>query len=197
MIVDQQNAGLSNARNAGINKSSGDYFAFLDADDYWAPEFLSHMLTALEGRGDTIAYCGWQNTGLPGPSGQPFVPPDYEAMPDKLEKLVTGVRWPVHAAVVRRDVLESVGGFDVKWKSCEDFAFWIRTATRFPLVRVPEVLAYCRFHGNQMSVNRARIAENHFFVQQEFIDLHPDVVKNIGTAKLRKIIIWRLAKAGL
>lgn len=143
-----------------------------------------------------IAYCGWQNVGLAGGRGGPFIPPEYESMPDKIERIIESPRWPVHAAVVRRDVLESVGGFDVKWKSCEDFAFWIRAATRYRLARVPELLAFYRFHGDQMSVNRARMAENHFFVQQEFFQLHPEVVRNIGKSKLREISYGTLLKRG-
>jgi glycosyltransferase involved in cell wall biosynthesis len=195
-IVRQANAGLPAARNAGIAAANGDYFSFLDADDYWSPDFLSKMVAAFAESQAGIAYCGWQNVGLTRRRGEPFVPPEYESMPDKIERMVGSPRWPVHAAMVRRDVLESVGGFDIKWKSCEDFAFWIRTATRYPLVRVPEVLAYYRFHGNQMSVNRARTAKNHCWVQQEFFELYPDIVKNLGTARLREISYGGLLKSG-
>jgi len=196
MIIDQQNAGLPSARNAGINKSSGDYFAFLDADDYWATEFLSHMLTALEGRGAAIAYCGWQNTGLPGSSGQPYIPPDYEAMPDKLEKLVTGVRWPVHAALIRREILYEAGLFNPALKSCEDFALWIRAATRHPLVLVPEVLAFYRFHDNQMTSNRKRIALSHYEVQRTYLRESPDIARLLGKEKVSTIVLGELLKRG-
>lgn len=195
-IIRQANRGLPAARNAGITAAGGDYFSFLDADDYWAPAFLSKMVEALTESGAGIAYCGWQNIGLPGGRGEPFIPPEYESMLDKIERIIKNPLWPIHAAVVRRDVLESVGGFDIKWKSCEDFAFWIRTATHYPLVRVPELLAYYRFHGNQMSINRVRMAENHFLVQQEFFELYPDVVKNIGAARLREISYGTLLKRG-
>ena len=61
---------------------------------------------------------------------------------------------------------------------------------------MPEVLAYYRFHGNQMSANRARIAENYFLVQQKFFELHPEIVKNIGMFKLREISYGTLLKMG-
>ena len=59
-IVNQCNAGLSAARNSGISKAHGDYFAFLDADDYWATDFLANMIAALKEKANAIAYCGWQ-----------------------------------------------------------------------------------------------------------------------------------------
>jgi glycosyltransferase involved in cell wall biosynthesis len=194
--VTQANAGLAAARNSGIRAGRGAHFAFLDADDWWAPAFAARMVEALRLGNAGIAYCGWQNVGLLGARGEPFVPPDYERDPDKLVRLLEGVRWPVHAAMVRRDVVESVGGFDSARPACEDFAFWIRTATRFPLVRVPEVLAFYRHHAEQMTKNRASIARNFWEVQREFLARHPDVVAAIGKERARKLTDGELLRRG-
>ncbi|MEW5943859.1 MAG: glycosyltransferase [Pseudomonadota bacterium] len=195
-VVRQPNAGLPEARNVGIRSSQGAMLAFLDADDYWERDFLARMVEALDRTGAGIAYCGWQNVGLPGPRGQPFVPPDYEADPAKLEKLVGGVRWPVHAAVVRREVVDSVGGFDPALESCEDFAFWIRAATVWPLALVPETLAYYRHHGNQMTSKRLMIVRNHFRVQRQFLRERPEVARKLGRRRVRALTYGELLRKG-
>ncbi len=185
----QHNQGVSAARNAGIALARGRHIAFLDADDTWSPAFLAHMLAALESRPDAVlAYCGWQNLGLPGGRGLPYVPPDYET-PDKEVELFSSCRWPIHAALIRRKTLESAGGFDPQLKNAEDFLLWLKIAARAPIVRVAEVLAFYHFHGGpQASNNRARAAMHLFEAQQTYLRQRPDFGARLGFSRTRQIL---------
>ncbi len=44
----QKNSGVSNSRNTGMQNAKGDYFSFLDADDYFEPDNLLYKVNALE-----------------------------------------------------------------------------------------------------------------------------------------------------
>lgn len=61
-VIHQANGGLSAARNAGIDwvfaNSDSRYLAFVDSDDYIAPEFLQRLLSAAEKTHCSISACG-------------------------------------------------------------------------------------------------------------------------------------------
>ena len=55
----QKNKGVSAARNAGLQKASGDYIAFIDSDDFVHPQFLEVMLHLLMKNEADVAFCGF------------------------------------------------------------------------------------------------------------------------------------------
>lgn len=197
LLLQQKNAGASAARNNGIAIARSEYLAFLDADDTWAPNFLENMIAALDARPDAVlAYCGWQNLGLPGRRTDPFVPPDYEN-DDKLEALFTRCRWPIHAALVRRSAVLDAGGFNPELTHAEDYALWLRLATSAPIVRVPKVLAFYHFHGDgQASSNRARAALQQLRAQQAYLKEHPEFLERNGRKKIRTLMFGELLARG-
>lgn len=59
-VIHQKNAGLSGARNAGIEKARGAYLAFVDSDDYLSPEFLEQLYKACVETGSDMSVCRWE-----------------------------------------------------------------------------------------------------------------------------------------
>lgn len=196
-LLYEEKPGVSNARNRALKASRGEYIVFLDADDTWHPDFLHHMVGAMESDQNTIlAYCGWQNVGLPAPRNNPFVPPEYEGA-DKLSLLLKSCRWPIHAAITRRRSIEAAGWFDTRLRYAEDFLLWLNIAHDRPISRVPIVLAYYHFHGaGQASANQAEAALQHLFAQKIFLDSNPSVRERLGQKKVADATYGELLHRG-
>jgi len=196
-VVRQTNAGLPAARNAGIQASTGEWLAFLDADDWWHQDFLLKTANMLKSSDAVLAYTGWHNIGAPPPFHEPFVPEDYEsAKPSKAARLIRSTGWPVHAALIRREALFEAGLFNTTLKSCEDFDLWLRIALTRRIARVPEVLAFYRFHPGQMTRNQMRIVLTHYRIQKAFLRAHPDILGTHGRKLKRLITSGELLKRG-
>lgn len=189
-LLHQDNKGPGAARNAGLAAAQAPLLAFLDSDDTWCPEFLATMVAVLEGTApDAIAYCGWQNKGLGAGRDAPYIPPDYETG-DKSAALLRSCPWPIHGALVRRQAVLAIGGFDATLKSCMDYDLWLRMALGATLVRVPQVLAYYHHHGaGQITGDKVRLAMNHLLVQRRFLAAHPEVSRRLGTRRIRDLTL--------
>jgi glycosyltransferase involved in cell wall biosynthesis len=185
------------ARNVGLAQAQGELVAFLDADDYWTTDFVEKLHAALVRSEAALAYCGWQNVGATDRTNEPYVPPDYETG-DKLELLLRSASpWPIHAALTRRSVIDQVGGFDTTLETCMDYDLWLRIGASRPIVRVPEVLAYYRFHaGGQITSKQWRQAENVWLVKKRFAAAAPELVRRFTQTRLDELIDGALLKRG-
>ncbi len=59
IVIHQSNAGVSAARNAGLDRAKGEFVGFVDPDDYTEPDMYAEMISALESEHADLAICGY------------------------------------------------------------------------------------------------------------------------------------------
>ena len=143
MLLKQQNAGVSAARNNGVAQASGEYIAFLDADDWWEPTFLEKMAKLIEDYPEAGLYASNYMYYKPGKTrltvnniatgyfNYPKVYYEGGAMP------VTSI-----SVTIPRNVYDVMGGFPLSIKLGEDFLLWAKIAMHHPVAFLNEPLAW-------------------------------------------------------
>lgn len=137
-LIQQPNAGVSSARNRGIEEAKGEYIAFLDADDEWKPEYLETQYNLTQQYLDCSVFaCNYEFRDIQGNVRStiirklPFTG-EYGVLSNYFE--VASCSHPplwTSAVMVKKDAIRSVGGFPVGIKSGEDLLTWARLACRY------------------------------------------------------------------
>lgn len=140
-VFSYENGGLPVARNRGIARASGEFVAFLDADDLWTPDKLELQLTALQAQPKAGVAYSW--TYFMDEQGHSF----HVDQPIILEGNVYAdlLVWNFlsHGSnpLIRRAAIDSVGEFNSAFRSAEDWDYWLRLAAKweFVVVRKPQI----------------------------------------------------------
>ena len=171
----QRNAGLSAARNTGVQAAQGEYIALLDADDLVEPAYAERLLDVLAQVPDAAgAYCGFR-----------FVDQDNQPL-NRIEKrttspetlygaLLNGNYWVPESLLARRACYAAMGEFDTSLRACEDWDVWLRFSRHYSLVGIEDVLIRYRVVVGSMSSDPRRMLDNRLVVLAKHIGSQPAI----------------------
>jgi glycosyltransferase involved in cell wall biosynthesis len=165
-LLEQSNAGLSNARNAGIATARGQYILPLDADDSLDPRFLACTVPILEEKAEVAIV--HTDVMLFGARDEVWCTNNPFDVYHLLQQ--NGI---AYASLFRREVWDRTGGYRPNMSAgFEDWDFWVSAAALgFRAWHVPEpLMLYRKITGSGMSIRarehgvalRAQLLLNHF-----------------------------------
>lgn len=182
--VEQPNRGLPAALNAGLRQATGACVAVLAQDDQWLPCFLQTLVNVLEKNPRAAAAYGLARMmdanghDLPQTFGHVF------ASSQLYDHLIEGNFIPACAVMIRRTVLDSVGGYD-ETLYFEDWDLWLRLAAVYPILSVPDILLRYRIHENNMTKQLSKMEQGKFAVVRKHFGEENDDVAECSVDKRR------------
>jgi glycosyltransferase involved in cell wall biosynthesis len=178
VLRNESSQGVSAARNRAIGEAAGDWVAFLDDDDLWAPAKLRRLLAVAA---ETDAGWAFSSALQLGNDLLPELVMPAPATEGLLDRLLVANHIPCPSAVIaRRELVEEVGGFDSAIAVMADWDLWIRLAQTAPAAACAEPLAAWYRHGENMSLRDVAALER---------ELEHMRVKHAVAARSRGIVI--------
>lgn len=196
-IVSQKNAGVSVARNTGVENSKGDYIAFLDADDIWHE---NHLEVAKE-LADKYPDAGLIGTFTRVELVNHGVISECEFFRDKTDEVYledffaeyhrdkSAKMFTVITTVVSREAFDKAGGFPKGCKIGEDLELSLVIAAYYPVVLSPLATATYKKENSTATKTKSFDADWGFFEKVENI-YKDDSIPFGKRQNLKKVMEW-------
>lgn len=137
ILINQENRGVSKARNAAMKIAQGDYIALLDSDDEWLPEKTEKQMKFLENQNIDFISSLWNNENITFP--YKLQPPN-KLVKITLKKLLFKITGQTSTAIFKRKIFENTGFFDENQNYSEDANYWMRISEKNQMYLLPEKL---------------------------------------------------------
>ena len=172
-IQNERNSGAQVSRNNGIKASKGEYIAFLDDDDIWDLHKIEKQVELFSDDTVGMVYCdgysfedgNMKNLGVFREASiydRPITH-DMEMFNDYVGS--------TSQALIRKDVFDDVGMFDVDMPARQDYEMWLRISRKYKIVGCPEKLLFYRIHpGERISKNLDKCFRSYELVLKKYSD---------------------------
>lgn len=177
ILVDQENGGVSKARNKGLALSSGELIAFLDADDEWYPGKTTIQLEYLYRDDIDFIGCARNDETL-----RIFGKKVEELHKANARELLIKMFPQTSTAIFKRHIYEEIGGYNINLTHAEDGEFWFRICVSYNFYYLPISLVVTgggkpSFGFSGLSANLEKMYLGNLFILE--LALQSNVIGNL------------------
>lgn len=170
----KENGGVSAARNFGIAKAQSNYITFIDADDYWYPDFLQEMFANINRFPALKVF----SAAIEVETSKKIIRSSYSIVKTGDCEIVNFFEASqkecvifTSSAVFHKSVFEKTGHFDdIQLKSNEDTDMWIRIGLIYPILFSWKILARYVNDGKSLSTNYKKYIETSNFSKYSLLE---------------------------
>jgi glycosyltransferase involved in cell wall biosynthesis len=175
--VHQNNNGVGDALNRGIELSQGGFLAFLDADDLWKKDKLMHQMAVFEDHPDVDMVFG---------QVKQFYSSELDEDQRKRVRIPAEVMQGIFkgSMLIKRDSFFRVGTFETRWK-VGDFIDWYLRAVEKGLksIVLDEVVLLRRIHTTNMGIRERKSQTDFVRILKASLDRRRRSAAGGGSAK--------------
>lgn len=205
-VISQKNAGVSTARNNGTKLAKYNFIAFLDADDWWEPTYLSEMKYLIETFPEAAIYGSSYNLVKNGESRLATIgiEPSFTAgLLDYCSVYAKTLCMPLWtcATIIRKSIFESENGFNPILKLGEDFDLWIRVVLKYQVAFRNKPLANYNqdVEMSYRAIGKLHRPENHMLWNLEYLQeaelVNPDLKLLLDKLRIYNLFPYYISKA--
>ena len=154
-IIHIPNSGVSNARNAGVEKARGSYIAFIDQDDLWTPDKVARQVDALTRSHSRISFTNMAIIDKEGHIRLSRVRrfPGRDEL-NWFERILFDPLVGISSVILERSLFLESGGFSAELKLAEDYDLLLRILHTERAEVLDEPLLLYREHGESNTYTR-------------------------------------------
>lgn len=163
IYLHQDNAGVSSARNLGIQHSTGSWIALLDSDDTWLKDKLVMQVSSLK-QSPEIKICHTEEIWIRNGTRVNAMNKHKKSGGWIFEQCLPLCAMSPSSIMIHRSIFDELGLFDESLPACEDYDLWLRISNAFPVLFLEQPLIN-KYGGHEDQLSHQHWGMDRFRIQ--------------------------------